>query len=229
MDTIDHIYNDLSNLNGGGSVNAMQSMSAYQEKANFAIQTKRLTANIAEELPYVLFGFAFLASGYSEVINLPSGVTCTVKAGLVQNTTDDAGTYKKVLLTYTSGANVDTVEITSKASSAYPTLLANMASDVFTISKVRQSISPATETSQFATQLAVVNKSIFGKAESNDINLDSYKKPEQFQSGIIDIGLNCSLDKESAFVGSLIAVAGITVTNSFSVSRIKKFNRNVLS
>lgn len=235
MDVIDQINHSLDNVTGvpipsGGSLQDVQGMgNGYRESANFAIQATRDAANIAGiDLPYVLFGWAFIQSGYREVIELPDSTTLSVKFGLLQNLTDTAANYDKVQLIYTNGGNTDTITIQSKASSAYPTLLANMASDVFTITKLRQSISPQTETSQFATSLKIVNRSIFGKREENDLNIDSYKRPDQFQSGIIDINITASLDKESAFVGAIIPVAGLSVTNSFSVSRIRKFNRNVL-
>jgi hypothetical protein len=228
MRFIDEVAN-LDNVGGpslqgvGSSVNNM-----IQERANFAIQVTRLTADITEDLPYVIFGKSFIQAGYGEILSVPSGVTLSVKYGITQNLTDTIGNYQKVQLVYNDGANTDIVEIVSKGASSYPALLEALASDVFSVSNLRQSISPATSTSQFSTNLAVVSKSIFGKSSTNQLNVDSYKKPEQFQSGIIDIPLSANIDKETAFVGALIQTAGIAVTNSFTVTRIKKFNRNLL-
>jgi hypothetical protein len=63
---IDDIHQSLDNVGGnGGSLNSVGAMGgAYKEAANFAIQVKRLSANIAAEVPYVLFGWAFVQSGY---------------------------------------------------------------------------------------------------------------------------------------------------------------------
>lgn len=226
IDEIDAQLGGLDNLQG---VQVQGMRRGAIEKANFAVQVKRLTANLDINLPYILFGQVFAASGFRDVLPLPSGITCTVSNGIVQHAIDDIAKYPALILQFSDGVLTDTVEITSKAAAAYPSLLAATSSDVFDVSKLRLSISPSTEDSQFDTDLSLVSKTIFGKEDKNPLNVASYKKPEQFQTGIIDIVLNnCGIDKEAGFVGELIPVAGITVTHSFSVSRINKFNRNLL-
>ncbi len=231
MNYIDELSAEMGGLDNLNGVSVQGMRRGAVEKASFAVQVKRLSANIALPLPYAIFGAVFTASGYRDIITVPSGVTMEVVNG-IQNSSElnlGAGEYGKTKLIFTEGANVDIVEITTKAAAGYPSLLAATMSDVFDVSKLRLAIAPSTEDSQFDTDLNLVSKTIFGKEDKNPLNIASYKRPDQFQTGIVDIVLNnVGIDKEAAFVGELIEVAGITVTHSFSVSRINKFNRNLL-
>lgn len=229
MSYINELNRELSGLDNIDGVRVPSMRKGAVEKANFAIQVKRLTNALDINLPYVIFGQVFSISGFVDILPLPSGITCVVSSGIAQHAIDDSAKYQTLTLQFSDGVDTDTIEITTKAAAAYPSLLAATSSDVFDISKLRLSISPSTEDSQFDTDLSVVSKTIFGKEDKNPLNIASYKKPDQFQTGIVDIVLdNVGIDKEACFVGEMIPVAGLTVTHSFSVSRINKFNRNLL-
>jgi hypothetical protein len=70
--------------------------------------------------------------------------------------------------------------------------------------------------------LAVKRNSLFGKNISNTITIDSFKSPDQFQSGIVDIPLEVAFDKETALTGNMIQAAAVTLNINMDVTQIRK-------
>lgn len=90
---------------------------------------------------------------------------------------------------------------------AYGALLDATNSDRFVISAIRFALpNPATLT-QYGEQITYLYQSLFGKAITDSLNPLSYKDPNQFQAGIIDIPLGSNgwgIDKSSQFGGYII-------------------------
>jgi len=77
----------------------------------------------------------------------------------------------------------------------YANLLNALSSDVFTINKVRYQLADSTQTAQFSNPIQLLNQSLFGAAKTDNVDPTAYKQPQQFQAGIIDIGINQSFYK----------------------------------
>lgn len=218
----------LSTLKGYDAVTGVQSANndnrGIGEKATFDIKVQRLTAAIAAELPFMIFGGMYAQSGYVDFGLAPAGMTLLVRSGISHGVVEDSSLYGVTDFIFTQGANTDIVRVTSGAAASYPALLAATASDVFVLNNIRVSLSDATLVSQYNTSLAAVKKTIFGRTVENDLSQATFKKPEQFQSGIIDIPVKIGIDKESALRGAIIATAGFQVTYSIAVERFERFN-----
>lgn len=218
------IMNGLDNF-GGNENHFNKGLMSHQstlptERASFDVKVKRLTANLSEELPFAIFGACYAATNYTPLINVPSGLTLVVSFGSYNDTTP--ANQGKVQFSYTDGTNTDIIEVTTKAAAPYPALLQSSMVDLFQVGKLRISLSDASQLTQLDTDLAVQSLSLFGKSASNVLSISSSKSPDQQQSGIVDIDLTANFNKETAFVGSIIAVADFTVTHTLSITRFNK-------
>ena len=70
---------------------------------------------------------------------------------------------------------------------AYGTLLGEIASDTFVLGGIRYFLSDSTKVSQFSNQIQFNNLSIFGKFDNDKLTPNDYKKPTQYQDGIVDV------------------------------------------
>lgn len=218
------IIAELDSQLNQNSFEAVTGNVSAQTKAVFKIRVTRVTATIAEDLPYAIFGRNFFANGYGTIIDVPTGLTLTVTNGLITST---PALYGTVTLSYTDGVNTDVINITSQGAAPYPALLEATISDVFKVTKFRLSTSAAT-LDQLDQDLSVKRNSLFGKNISNTITIDSFKSPDQFQSGIVDIPLEVAFDKETALSGNMIQGAGVTLNINMDVTQVRKFNANKL-
>lgn len=189
--------------------------------ANFGITVTRLTAAIAgESLPFVIFGSQDYQNGYREVIQgqLAAGTVLTSVLGGETNGLPD-----RVQFTYTKGANVDIVEVKS-GTYPYPALLNSTNVDLMRMSKIRMELSDNTQAAQFREDLMTVNNSPFGKSGRNRISATAFRRPDQYQNGIVDIDAVIDIDKETGIYSKILPVAGFGVTfNSF----VQKFERMI--
>jgi hypothetical protein len=188
--------------------------------ASFGITVTRVTATIAQPLPFAIFGQQDYQNGYRNVIGglLPTGVTLsTVRGGEVN------GLANQVEFTYTQGANTDIVRVTSDTY-PYPSLLESSGTDLLRMSKIRMELSDATQANQFRQEMQSFSNSPFGKGTSNKISPTSFRTPQQFQTGIVDLDLVIDIDKETALYGRILNVTNFSVTfNSF----VEKFYRQI--
>jgi hypothetical protein len=96
-----------------------------------------------------------------------------------------------------SGGNFVALTILRCTQVAYGTLLDALNSDRFAVNNIRYVIDTvAFGQNQFANNIYVTNQSLFGKFESDFVSPNSFKKPEQFQNGIIDVPLETGVDKQ---------------------------------
>jgi hypothetical protein len=80
----------------------------------------------------------------------------------------------------------------------YGTLLNALNSDRFVINKIRYIIPTVALIGQYANQIGLFTQSLFGKFDGDYISPNSYKKPENQQSGIIDMEFKWGIDKNKA-------------------------------
>lgn len=216
------------NLDGRMSAGAQRAMNAIKATGNlgssryqfpfvaqFDVTITRLTTTIAQDLDFVVFGVRDAENAFANVVSLGTGTTLGVRYGA---NVDEPSRLKML---YTNGANNDIVEV--KCSQyPYPSLLSASLVDRFTLSGIRYSISDTTLTDQFSKKFNTYFRTMFGKNESNSISLASFKNPEQFQSGIIDVPVTWDVHSESGIVGAIRQTAGFTVTLSLFVSSYNK-------
>lgn len=177
--------------------------------ATFNITVTRDSVNIAEDLPFVLFGPQDYQNGYRNIIGgiIPLGagtVLTSVRGG------ESDSLPNSVVFTYTNGANVDTVTVAC-GTYPYPSFLASTLNDLLRLSKMRLSLSNATLTRQYDLDIVTVSNSPFGKGVTNRVTPSTFKSPEQFQSGIVDLDAVFEVDKETSVAGRIINTAGFTV------------------
>jgi hypothetical protein len=203
-------------------VKSHQNPARTQDKAQFDINITRLTNNILQPLPVGIFGSTHARSGYQGIIIPPPATTLVVVGGL---NSPVAGTSDRLRFTYTSGANIDSIDITCNQV-PYPVFLAALEADIFRISNIRYQLINSANTIQFSQAFKFQSKSLFGKDVSNDVSIGAYKKPEQFQPGIIDIPISADIDKET-LINANISESAIAYPFSITMSVfVEKFNKH---
>lgn len=106
---------------------------------------------------------------------------------------------------------------------AYGKLLAATSSDLFNISRVRNSLVSGQE-SQFDENINLFSESLYGKVGSDFISPISFKDPQQNQNNIIDIPLVYSVNKASSLYVNMLAATS-RITWSIFVSAFEKFGQ----
>lgn len=183
--------------------------------AQFDLVITRVSANIALNLPFGLFGIQAAQSAYTALVTPPTGVTLTsVLYG------SNAALPTSMDFTYTQGMASDIVRISCNQVS-YPEFLQGLSNVNYRLSKLRYRISAAAPT-QFSTPFNVVSRSIFGKTTQNNISVSSYLAPDQFQSTVIDLPVTLDMTSESSIIGDIINTAGFQVTISCFVEAYRK-------
>jgi len=182
--------------------------------ANFNIQVSRPTRAIAGvSLPFVLFGYQEQQNLYKSLINaiLPAGVVFTSYTENGINAT----------FTYTSGANVDTIVISCKE---YPYIPLIYASSVnrFEVAYMRYRLSVTTQIAQYDEAFTFVKRNMFGVTETNPINIGSYQKPEDYNTGIVNVPVAYNVGKSKSITHAIIdtGAANFSVTISMFVSKV---------
>lgn len=158
-------------------------------KAQFDIRILRNSANIADSLEVGIFGDIHFSGGYIGTVFPTIGGTVTVTGGT------NVGLPDRVRFTHVNGVNTDTVDIFCNQI-PYPTFLTSMSNAMFKLSNIRYSLSNAAQTVQFSEPFEFRTKSMYGKGETNPITVLAFKKPEQFQAGIVDLPINADMSRE---------------------------------
>jgi hypothetical protein len=185
--------------------------------AQVNFQIVRNTATIAQDLPVPLFGAFDSANNYANVLQLPTGVSIS--------NIDFGGALKPntVTITYTSGANSDTVDVTCQEY-AYTSFLRALATARFTISNARYTISDtgALGVQQLSKKLQAQTRSMFGKVVTDNIPLGASKSPFQQQNGIVDILGSFTVTPEVTWALDFQALANQQVTVSAFITQTDK-------
>lgn len=182
--------------------------------AQFDIKITRVTANIVESLPFVIFAPQDAVNGYRSIIsNLPAGVSLLrVRSG------ESDSLPNSLIFTYASAAGNDDVVVTCNQY-PYPSFLQSIAVDMFKLSKMRYGISNAALQAQYDNPFLFTTRSMFGKVVQNNLSVASFKSPTQFQQDKIDIDGTFDLDKETGVLNSIVPTAGFSVTMSMFVEK----------
>lgn len=106
---------------------------------------------------------------------------------------------------------------------SYGTLISSLMSDTFIANRIRyiQNDTSAAGLTQYNNAINWYKLSLFGKLESDNLTPTSMKSPDQFQSGIIDINITKTINKEVAF-GSYLNYDAVSIQWSVFVKAINK-------
>lgn len=106
---------------------------------------------------------------------------------------------------------------------AYGTLLGALSSDTFKLNMLRYIMSDTTAVglAQYTNQITIFKQSLFGKNASDYVSPNSFKIPEQQQTGIIDIPLKKGIDKQVAYA-SYVNYDAVNVQWSLFVEVVDK-------
>lgn len=202
-----------------GAPFALQNNVTPASVAQFDINIKRLTANIATPLPIVLLGATELNSQYKQVIGpLPTGVTYRVIGGLGSTSPE------KIIFEFTDGVNTDQVEITCNQT-AYINFITSTVTDLLKVMKTRYRINDAVNgQSQFSQELKVIKKSMFGFSTENDFPVGASINPGDFKNDLIDINMVYDIDKETNMRLKIIPLANFEISLSMFLSKFKRQN-----
>jgi hypothetical protein len=106
---------------------------------------------------------------------------------------------------------------------AYGTLLAATNSDSFVVNRIRyiQNDTSAAGLLQYNNAIYWFKQSLFGKFDQDSITPNSQKPPDQYQAGVIDVGMLKTITKEIAF-GSYINYDAVSIQWSIFVKAVNK-------
>lgn len=202
-----------------------QNPNGTTDKAQFDIIVTRQTGLIAQPLQVAIFGDIHKQSAYGAGIVSPAtGGTLVVSGGFGSAIPD------RIRFAHTVGVNTDNVDITCNQV-PYPTFLQATGNDVFRISNIRYILSNPADTNQYTQLFSFKTKTLFGKAAENAVSVNAYKKPEQFQAGVIDIPVNADIDKETLILLNIangLTAYPATIQISVFVERFTRIDRHIL-
>ena len=207
------------------TVDSHQNPRGTQDKAQFDIIVTRQTGDITQPLQCAIFGGMYFQSAYAGLVQPATGGSLVVTGGI------NSAVPTAVRFAHTVGANTDQIDISCNQTN-YPSFLQATTNDLFKISNIRYTITDQLNTIQFSQLFQFNNKTLFGKAGQNSVSVGAYKKPEQFQAGIIDIPVNAIIDKGTMIVmnmSHLAAAFPFTVQLSIFVQRFDKYDANVMA
>lgn len=198
------------------SVTMVDSFRAPVSAAIFDITITRATANIAAALPLPIFGVLDRESNYAEIINqdLPVGTVLTSIA--------TSSTGKGLTFTYTSGANVDTIDVEC-AQVPYVNILRASQTSLLKMQQNKMQISDVTKQTQFSQKVGIVVNTIFGKNTSDSYTPNQFKSDLQNQNDIRTITAVTDIDPETSMTFLVIPEAAFSITWT---SYIQKFETN---
>lgn len=225
--------NPTGGIQGAGMGNA--AMKGSKLSGVFKLAIKRLSANIAADLPVPLFGYLDSLTNYTKVINqqLPSGVTIgAFQNGQIVNSADStkfaaflAASFAKaetVRLAYAQGSAIDIVEISCEQN-PYPILLQSTFTDFMLINGIRFKINDSSQYDQLSASINPYRRTSLGKTTNDSTSLDTFFSPNQFQPGIVDYEVNSTVDKETTLTFNLIQ-AVVTLNASVFVNSREAWN-----
>ena len=126
--------------------------------AIFDLTVTRNTNTIASALPLPVFGALDYESNYVEIISQD------LPAGCVLTSITKSASGKGLRFTYTSGANVDTIDVEC-AQVPYLNILRSSQGSLLKFSQCKMQISDVTIQAQFSRKVSVVVNTIFGKIQ----------------------------------------------------------------
>lgn len=106
---------------------------------------------------------------------------------------------------------------------SYGKLLASLSSDRFYLNNIRYVLTDtsAAGLTQFNNNLFLLSESIFGKFNKDSVAPDTFKQPEQFQNGIIDVPIKKGFDK-GVLLGTYVNYDSVTQKMSMFIAQVDK-------
>jgi hypothetical protein len=202
--------------NYGATGGTLKQGDQFESVGQFDLTAKRATANIASVLPIAFLSPQMLQSNYNQVIQIGSGITLAITGGYL------SGKPNQVDFTYTQGANVDVITITTGDSAlAYPSFLAACQTDKFRASNIRYIVGDesAPSLAQFKNSVQFFEATTFGKVSSNKLSANSYRDPKNFAKNIIDVVGQFTFDKSKGFWVNMNATANLEFTLSMFLEK----------
>jgi hypothetical protein len=188
----------MSKLNAGATV------------AMYDVSVERRSTNIAQALPFVLFGQNVLQTGYQSVLPLPNGLDVDVSQGT-------GADLDKILFTYEDGSGNTDVIALSSATAQYPDALAATITDLTVYDKIKLTLSSNMDTSQFNERVEFIKSSLFGSRGENNIVPSSQVTTQQNQDRQVDLPVTNKLDAKRAILSRFQLQKGIIQFNFFVV------------
>jgi len=203
------------------------------------IAASALNAALKNRLAFFFFGQSDFVSGYKRLKELyPLNSNWTYGIPFIygsQNPTwtgDSTGVVAANLVTgdlvlpifsALPGAGTTTMAtvVLRCQSIAFGTLLGMLQSDKFLLNMIRYVITDSGQYAQYQNQVGLLNQSIFGKFDSDQLSPTSFKTPEQFQDGIIDIPIKQEITKQKAYA-SYLDYTAVNLLWSIFVLRVDK-------
>lgn len=209
---------DLSERGQGGKT----------EAANFTLSIRRSIFGggfpllSTAPLPFAIFGSSQAINGYRRLLNgiIPPTVT------LVQVFRGEYNSYpESVVFVYSDAAGQEQIEVQCPQV-PYPQLLEAAYTDNFKASKLRYTLSDATQVSQYTQPFAIYRTTMFGRQTNDTLDVATYRKPNDFQQGIVDLEGSINIDKEIAIVSAIIRTTTPNVPFGFNLSMfVEKYYR----
>lgn len=187
----------------------MSSLNAGATTSIFDVQVERRSANLANDLPFVLFGQNVLQTGYQSVLPLPNGLEVTVAQG-------SGADLDKILFTYTDGSHTDVIAVSS-ATAPYPDALAATVTDLALYDRIKQTLSSGLDTAQFNKRVDFLTSSMFGARSENNIVPASQVNANQNQDRQVNLPVNNKIDAKRAILSHFRQQTGIIQFNFFVV------------
>lgn len=200
-----------------------------------------LSAALKTQLPVFIFGNSDFASGFSNIKQaFPLNTWVYGRPGIFGK--DDFSEFAfdafvtanlitgDLVMPFTSdlpGAGTTTVALAIVRCSqvAYGTLLDALNSDRFVMNMIRYNLPDTTQVAQYNNNIGIFNLSLFGKFNRDFVSPNSYKKPEQFQNGFIDVPLKLGIAKQDS-LGMYVNYTTIDITWSIFVWTVRKLTEN---
>lgn len=180
--------------------------------AQFNIDVTRNSTNLAVGLPVILWGFYEYQSSYTQVLTLPSGISCSVAPA--PNKTD-------LRFTYTDGDATDTIDVVCQEL-PYLNLLTASGRGLIELSKIRVSVPSDSQLIQFNQKLETNRRSMFGKSSSDSIVPQAFKTEMQQQNTIISLPVTYVIDEERFMRVVMAKVTGVSAP-TFSLACFARF------
>jgi hypothetical protein len=209
---------DSINTHVGVGSNAVITQLIVGSYGDLNIVVTRNSANIALDLPYVLFGENDRESGFSNTLRafIPAGVTLAVSV-----------VTGNIRLTYTQGMAVDTIDISlTSGNTSYVSFMQALNQNQFKTKYILYTISDATIQTQFSRIISFGDTSALGGVSSNQLSPSSRKMTWDFQDDRVNLLFpEQTITPQFAFVQMIRPTAGFEIGWNVFMSYRRNLNK----
>ena len=163
--------------------------------ANFNIGLVRNGNTLTQYLPVIMFGHLEYQSNFTDFINPPAGLTCTVAP---------APNLRDLRFTYTDGTKTDTIDVVCQEV-PYMNILTASGRGLMKLSKIRVSVTASNYVDQFEQAIESRSRSVFGKAINDSLTPSSFATEKDYNDKRVTMPIGYNINEESFIRTSLIA------------------------